>query len=124
MSFRIVESAGIASRVSSRCAGLVLAIIIGCVSGTAEAVPLISVSPSAPTVAVGHEITVDVLIADAADLYAYQLGLAFDAALFNVVDVIEGSFLASGGSTIFFPGADNGAGVIEFNAGTLVGAVP
>jgi general secretion pathway protein D len=90
----------------------------------AKADAIVSVSgPGAASV--GDTITVDVNVAGANDLYAFQLDLGFDPAILSAVSVTEGTFLPGGGSTIFFAGAiDNTLGSVSNNADTLVSATP
>ncbi len=85
----------------------------------------ISVQPSTLDVTEGETFSLDIDIANVADLYAFQFDLGFDPTILAAESVTEGSFLPSGGSTIFFPGTiDNMGGTIAFNADTLVGAIP
>jgi hypothetical protein len=90
----------------------------------AKADAIVSVSgPSTATV--GDMITIDLNVTGASDLYAFQLDLGFDPTILAAVSVTEGSFLPTGGSTIFFPGAiDNLLGSVSNNADTLVSATP
>jgi hypothetical protein len=90
----------------------------------AKADAIVSVSgPSTATV--GDMITIDLNVTGASDLYAFQLDLGFDPTILAAVSVTEGSFLPTGGSTIFFPGAiDNLLGSVSNNADTLVSAAP
>lgn len=84
----------------------------------------ISVQPSTLNVGEGQTFSLDVAIANVTDLYAFQFDLGFDPTILEAESVTEGSFLSSGGSTIFFPGTiDNVGGTIAFNADTLVGAI-
>jgi hypothetical protein len=104
--------------------GLCLLLCVGLDARHAGAAPIVSLSPSAAVVTVGDTFSVDVLVSGAADLYAYQMGVAFDAARFSASLVSEGGFLPAAGTTLFFPGAiDNGLGLITFNLGTLVGPI-
>jgi hypothetical protein len=84
-----------------------------------------SVSVAAPaTVNQGSSFTVDVDIANAADLYDFQLDLTFDPTVLQATSVVEGSFLGAGGATFFLPGTiDNAGGSITFNADTLLTAI-
>jgi Cohesin domain len=86
----------------------------------------LTVSVDSPaSVSQGDSFAVDVNIADAIDIYDFQLDLTFDPSILQASDVLEGTFLSGGGSTFFFPGfIDNSAGDITFNADTLVGAIP
>ena len=92
----------------------------------AAAAPIIFLSPSSTTVDVGDTFSVDVNVADIDDLFGFQFDFIFDDSLLNPVGITEGSFLSQGvgGSTLFAPGTDNGAGTIEFTLGFLLGPVP
>jgi hypothetical protein len=87
----------------------------------------IQISPSPKTVTVGDTFTVDVDIADATNLYAFQLGLTFNPAVLQLVSDTEGALLPSGGTTAnqaspvppVFP--DLG-GTIDNIGGSLTGA--
>jgi hypothetical protein len=87
---------------------------------------VLSVSSPA-TVAPGDTFAVDVNISGAADLYAFQLDLAFDPTLLEATSVSEGSFLDGGvsGNTFFIPGTiDNTGGTVSLNADSLIGPPP
>jgi len=59
--------------------------------------------PSTQTVgAIGDFFTVNVSIADVFDLYGYGFKLYYDSTVMNGTQVIEGSFLKSGGRTLFW----------------------
>src|SRR4051794_39175811 len=95
------------------------------VAPMASASPIISINPSQNPVGLGSTFTVDVMIADVTDLYAYQFDVVFDSAQFSATGVTEGGFLPSAGATVFGDGAiDNISGRISLNFATLVGLVP
>jgi hypothetical protein len=74
---------------------------------------------------VGSSFDVSVNVSSVTDLYAFQFDISFDHAILSAVDVTEGPFLPSGGTTSFFPGfIDNTAGTISFNADSLIGTIP
>ena len=76
------------------------------------------------TVSSGASLSVNVNISNVADLYDYQLDIAFNPNVVSAIGVTEGAFLQSGGSTFFIPGTiDNSAGSITLNAGTLLSAI-
>jgi adhesin HecA-like repeat protein len=87
------------------------------------ATPIVSiVGPT--TVAQGSMFAVDVNIANVTDLNAFQFDVGFNQNNLMAMSVAEGSFLPSGGSTVFIPGTiDNTDGVIAATADALVGAV-
>jgi general secretion pathway protein D len=85
---------------------------------------VLTVAPSAGTVANGSSFTADVNISNVADLYDYQFDLNFNPAVLQATAVLEGSFLTSGGATFFLPGTiDDSAGTIDFNADSLLTAI-
>jgi Cohesin domain/PEP-CTERM motif len=82
---------------------------------TAEAAPILSVNPGTTTIGAGDTFSLQIDIADAVDLYAYQFSLVFDPAILSVTSVVEGGFF--GFSGIFFPGfVDNTLGIVSFIA--------
>jgi hypothetical protein len=105
-----------------------LAISVVCVIAfsplLAFAISTVSIQPPVSTVDVGSFFDVFVNISSVSDLYAFQFDIGFDPAILSAIDVTEGPFLPSGGTTSFFPGfIDNAAGTISFTADTLIGAI-
>jgi hypothetical protein len=91
----------------------------------ASADSAVSVQPVPAAASVGDTIVVNVNISDVVDLYAVEFDLAFDPAVLAAQSVNEGSFLPTGGSTLFIPGTiDNVGGSVLFNADSLIGAIP
>ena len=91
-------------------------------TGSAAAAPVFSYSGLSLS---GGTFKLDVLATGAVDLYGYQLDLTFDASRVKVLSVTEGEFLGRGGQTFFDGGLiDNVGGMVSFNLGTLLGAVP
>lgn len=105
---------------------LCTALFLGAVSLQANAAdPVLSISASPNPATVGSTVGLDVLISGVADLYAYQFTLSFDPAVLQAGSSLEGSFLATGGTTFFDGGSiDNTTGSISFLFDTLIGAVP
>lgn len=94
------------------------------VPASVRAAPILTIALG-PSVGVGGVVEASVNVADVADLYAFQFDFTFDPSVVGAVDVTEGSFLSTAGSTLFEPGTiDNPLGTITFIAGTLVGAPP
>jgi hypothetical protein len=93
-------------------------------AGSAMAAPTFAITgPSSITQ--GSTFTLAISATDVADLYAWQLDIAFNPVLFRAGGVTEGSFLKTGGSTYFDGGvADNAAGTISFAFDTLLGSGP
>jgi hypothetical protein len=83
------------------------------------------VAPLSPVVQ-GSVVDLDLWIADAVDLYAYQFTLSFNASVLQAIGVTEGSFLgSSGGTTNADPGTiDNSLGSIALVFNTLQSAIP
>ena len=91
----------------------------------ASAVPILSVNPVSGAATVGGNTTFDIVVADAEDLYAFQFDLSFDPTIIQVATVLEGAFLATGGSTFCLPGdIDNVAGTLSFLGNSLIGDIP
>jgi len=57
--------------------------------------------PTQTVGAIGDFFTVNVSIADVFDLYGYEFKLYYNSTVINGTQVIEGSFLKSGGGTLF-----------------------
>jgi hypothetical protein len=91
----------------------------------ATASPILSIDPGTLTPAIGSPFALAVDIGGASDLYGFQFDIAFNPAVLQASDIVEGSFLLGGGSTFYIPGViDNTLGLISFTANTLIGAVP
>ncbi len=91
--------------------------------------PLLSagtvLSVGSATVSTGDTFTVPVSITGASDVFAFQFGLTFDAAVLQLQSISEGSFLGTAGSTIFAAGTiDNTNGTATATADTLTGTGP
>jgi hypothetical protein len=85
----------------------------------------IALTPSTASITVGANVAFNVEISAILDLYAYQFSVTFDPTILQAAAPTEGSFLPSGGATIFFPGfVDNVGGTLTFVAGTLQGLIP
>jgi general secretion pathway protein D len=77
------------------------------------------------TVPQGSSFSVEVNISSVSDLYDFQFDLAFNPAVLQLTNIVEGGFLLTGGSTFFLPGTvDNTLGNATANADTLIGAIP
>jgi hypothetical protein len=106
--------------------GLAVAALYTLVSAAqAQTAPVVSLVATPNPVAVGGAVSVDVMISDVVDLYAYQFTLSFDPAVLQATGGTEGSFLAAGGTTFYVPGTpDNTLGTVSFTVGTLLGMLP
>lgn len=63
--------------------------------GAAEAAPVLSIQPGATNVFQGDEFLLDVMVAGAEDLFAFDIEVSFDAAIIRALDIIPGAFLGS-----------------------------
>jgi general secretion pathway protein D len=77
------------------------------------------------TVPQGSSFSVAVNISSVSDLYDFQFDLAFNPAVLQLTNIVEGGFLLTGGFTFFLPGAiDNTLRNAAANADTLIGPIP
>ena len=91
----------------------------------AHAIPVLTASATPDPAVVGAPVSVDLVLTDVVDLYAYQLSLSFDPSLLQVTGVAQGALLPGGGSTFFDGGSvNNTLGSISFMFDSLVGGVP
>lgn len=95
----------------------------------------VTLNAGTQTLAVGEEVAVEVVIADAVDLYGASVHLTFDAAVLEVVDadpgldgvqVLPGSFPGPSGQPgdILVNVADNAAGTVDYGYTLLDPAPP
>jgi adhesin HecA-like repeat protein len=111
-------------RIALIIAGLFLAPIFSLPS-FADDVPILSIDPSSSTVGAGSTVVLDVNIANVTDLFAFQFDLSFAPGTASAASIVEGTFLAGGGTTAFIPGTiDNVGGTIAATADTLIGPGP
>ena len=83
----------------------------------------VSVSPSLVTAGMGENFIISVNISNVTDLFGWEFKLGWNASILEVVDVIEGDFLKSGGETFFYPRINNTIGYVIVDC-TLLGNVP
>lgn len=113
-----------ATRIISICTRA-LGALLAAWSLQAAAIPHIDLEPETLSVSPGQIFGVNVVIHDAADLFAFQFDLGFTPGLLAANSVNEGPLLATSGPAIFVPGAiDNAAGQILFTLGTLTDNLP
>jgi hypothetical protein len=62
----------------------------------------VSVFPSSVTANLGQNFSINVNVTGVSDLYGWEFSLNWTATILNVVNVTEGPFLKSGGSTFFY----------------------
>ena len=111
-------------RIALIIAGLFLAPIFSLPS-FADDVPILSIAPSSSTVGAGSNVVLDLNIANVTDLFVFQFDLSFAPGTVSAASIVEGAFLAGGGTTAFIPGTiDNVGGTIAATADTLIGPGP
>ena len=99
----------------------IAAVLLGA-STQAWAAPILSFS-TGPAAQVGSTVTYNIAIDDIADLYAYQFSINYDARYLRALNVTEGAFLGTAGSTVSgVIGMDTG--LIDFVYGSLLGPTP
>ena len=87
------------------------ALLVGSMVG-AQALPLLSVTPSLSNVTIGDLFSLDIRISGVSDLFGWQMDLGFGpAGLVSASPATEGSFF--GGGTTF------GGGTVDNSAGTI-----
>jgi len=79
---------------------------------------LVRVDPSSQTVSVGDNFSLNIRIENVENLGSYEWLLTFDPAVSGFVSVSNGSFLGSGGRTVFCPGAILDTGSVRFGCST------
>jgi hypothetical protein len=99
----------------------IAAVLLGA-STQAWAAPILSFS-TGPAAQVGSTVTYNIAIDDIADLYSYQFSINYDARYLRALNVTEGAFLGTAGSTVSgVLGMDTG--LIDFVYGSLLGPTP
>lgn len=99
----------------------IAAVLLGA-STQAWAAPILSFS-TGPAAQVGSTVTYNIAIDDIADLYSYQFSINYDARYLRALNVTEGAFLGTAGSTVSgVLGMDTG--LIDFVYGSLLGPIP
>ncbi|MGD8565898.1 MAG: hypothetical protein PVF96_06085 [Candidatus Bathyarchaeota archaeon] len=83
----------------------------------------VSVSPSFVTAGMGENFIISVDISNVTDLFGWEFKLGWNSSILEVVDVVEGDFLRSGGETFFYPRINNTSGYVIVDC-TLLGNVP
>jgi len=98
---------------------------------TVVTTPTVSIQPpetiwTYETRSIGENLTIDVYVNNVTNLWAWKLGLTFNASVLQCLEVSEGSFLKSGGNTTWTPGViNNTIGVISpFECSLLEGGTP
>jgi PKD repeat protein len=83
--------------------------------GTAQTEPNIYVSPSSildPSIVVGGNFTIDLMIIDAENIYGWQLNMTYNPVVVNTTkaSITQGNFLQDYGPTVFAKDVDNVGG--------------
>jgi hypothetical protein len=97
-------------------------VLVYIIMNTTTSQVMLYVNPQAVSRPTGQNFTIDINIASVANLYGWQLKLRWSPTILNVTTVTEGSFLRSGGSTLFVPTINNTAGYILVDC-TLLGNI-
>ncbi|MCX7096912.1 MAG: autotransporter domain-containing protein [Methylococcales bacterium] len=88
------------------------------------AAPSLHFEPSAVDALKGDTLSINLVGSELEDIYAYQFSISYNPEILKAVDVQEGDFLATAGSTFFISGAiDDIAGVINFTGNSLIGDI-
>jgi len=104
--------------------GGAIALCAASTQAMAGAVPTVSVNATGTAIP-GSPVTLQVLISQITDLYAFQFSLSYNPAVLQATSVTEGAFLPTGGGTSFDDGTtDNTLGKVSFVADSLSGFVP
>lgn len=102
--------------------GAVTAVLIN-LAAPAQAMPVVTAGTA--LVNIGESFSVPITIADAANLISWQFNLAYDPSVLSAQSVVEGTFLASTGATLFGAGViDNGSGLISLVTNSFVDFTP
>lgn len=90
---------------------LILSVAVVNVSGevnkVASASPKVYLDPAMNTASPGETFTVDIKVAEVANLYTYGLYMNWSGPILNVTSITEGDFLKEGGDTYFIPAIFN-----------------
>ncbi|RLI22213.1 hypothetical protein DRO54_01670 [Candidatus Bathyarchaeota archaeon] len=84
---------------------------------------VIFVDPAEVSAQVGQYFTIRVNISNVVDLYGWEFKLSWNSSLIEVVNVIEGDFLKTGGETFFYQSVNNTSGALHLTC-TLLGDIP
>jgi hypothetical protein len=90
---------------------------------TSSSTATIYVDPQESIGTIAQNFTISICISDVADLYGWEFKLGWNATILDSVEVSEGSFLKSGGSTFFTYKTNNTLGYMIVDC-TLLAQVP
>jgi hypothetical protein len=117
-SFGMIKKLAMLSRVA------LFSLLTACFAITSLAAT-VKVDPAASIKQVGDTFSVNISGDALSGLYAFQWSIGYNPAILQMVDVTEGAFLPTGGSTFFIAGTiDNVGGIAKFVGNTLIGAIP
>jgi hypothetical protein len=87
-----------------------------------SATTAVSVVPQSISANIGQSFSIDVVVSDAIDLYAWEIELDWTASLLGTANIIEGPFLRTSGSTFFVYSSNDTLGHILIDC-TLLGQI-
>lgn len=93
------------------------------VRSEATGVETLRVTPPASFAQIGQDFTISIEATDIGDLYAWELKLAWNTSVLELVEILEGEFLKNGGTTFFTSAENETAGIIKVDC-TLLGDLP
>lgn len=103
---------------------LLLTTLIMCGISVPAIADTISIEPSSSIVVPGQSFSVEIRASAVSDLLAFQFDVGFNPGVLSATFIAEGSFLPSGGATLFIPGLiDNATGLISFTGDTLLTSI-
>lgn len=108
-----------ASAVTIAIVAIALAFIVLSRTGVST---VISATPNEPSAAVGNDFSIDIRISDAVQLYGWELKLAWNTTILDLVNTTEGEFLKNDGNTLFNATMENTTGYLYLYC-TLIGNV-
>jgi hypothetical protein len=98
-----------------------VAALVCCIAPSLSAQTEAVISAGSTSVTPGNTFDIPVNISSITDLHNFQFNLFFDPNVLQLESVSEGPFLASAGSTTFFPGfIDNTSGTVTLILDSLV----
>jgi hypothetical protein len=104
--------------------GTLLLLWIGLAGSPVAMATMVSIEPASKVSSVNDTFSLDIMITDVTYLYGFQFDIDFSPSILSAMSITEGSFLPSGGSTLFIPGTiDNALGTISFTGDTLLSAL-
>ena len=87
------------------------------------AIASVSVVPSSLTTGISQDFNIDIAVSNVLDLYGWEFVLSWNTTVLNAVNVVEGSFLNSGGRQTFFSNITDSVGGTMVVDCTLLGVI-